>query len=188
MQHRSSKAQFKGIWIFFYSAAFSLRIQTFPRQHVAYSNRIRLSTSIRPQSSSYTDSSPVVFVQEKQRRERWLPRKGAQGDMGREKMRPLGRKSCYEKLDKAVSATFFANLLIGCFSFICLSVIFYLFFFLLSIAVIRNPVNYAILFSTIGSTTSFGRTRCNLDVVSDLKTVRMPCFCRQRRSCSNSRV
>ena len=28
---------------------------------------------------------------------------------------------------------------------------------------------------------SLGRTRCDLSVVSDLKTVRMPCCCRQRR-------
>ena len=31
------------------------------------------------------DSTPVVFIQEIQRRERWLPRKGAHGEMGREK-------------------------------------------------------------------------------------------------------
>ncbi len=35
-----------------------------------------------------TDSSPVVFIQHAakiQRRERWVPRKGAQGEMGRER-------------------------------------------------------------------------------------------------------
>ena len=37
----------------------------------------------------------------------------------------------------------------------------------------------------VGSTASFGRTRCDLNVVSDLKTARMPCRCRQRRSCSD---
>ncbi len=34
-----------------------------------------------------SDSSPVVFIQHAtkiQRRERWVPRKGAQGEMGRE--------------------------------------------------------------------------------------------------------
>ena len=35
------------------------------------------------------------------------------------------------------------------------------------------------------SAASFGRTRCDLNVVSDLKTARMPCCCRQRRSCSD---
>ena len=33
---------------------------------------------------------------------------------------------------------------------------------------------------------SLGRTRCDLSVVSDLKTVRMPCCCRQRRSASDN--
>ena len=28
---------------------------------------------------------------------------------------------------------------------------------------------------------SFGRTKCDLSVMSDLKTARMPCRCRQRR-------
>ena len=37
----------------------------------------------------------------------------------------------------------------------------------------------------VGSTASFGRTRCDVNVVSDLKTARMPCYCRQRRSCSD---
>ena len=33
---------------------------------------------------------------------------------------------------------------------------------------------------------SLGRTRCDLSVVSDLKTVRMPCCCRQRRRASDN--
>ena len=33
------------------------------------------------------DSSPVVFIQERYSRERWVLRKGAQGEMGREKMK-----------------------------------------------------------------------------------------------------
>ena len=37
-----------------------------------------------------------------------------------------------------------------------------------------------------GSRASFGRTKCNLSVVSDLKTVRTPCCCRQRRRTSDA--
>ena len=33
---------------------------------------------------------------------------------------------------------------------------------------------------------SLGRTRCDLSVVSDLKTVRMSCCCRQRRRASDN--
>ena len=33
---------------------------------------------------------------------------------------------------------------------------------------------------------SLGRTRCDLSVVSDLKTVRMPCCCRQQRRASDN--
>ena len=36
-----------------------------------------------------------------------------------------------------------------------------------------NPVNTPSCL--VGSTASFGRTRCDLNVVSDLKTARMPC-------------
>ena len=35
-----------------------------------------------------TDSTPVIFVQGIQRRERWLPRKGAQGEMGTSALPP----------------------------------------------------------------------------------------------------
>ena len=37
----------------------------------------------------------------------------------------------------------------------------------------------------VGSTGSFGRSRCDLSVVSDLKTALTPYCCRQRRSCSD---
>ena len=47
-----------------------------------------------------------------------------------------------------------------------------------------NPVNYTPS-CLVGSTVSFGRARSDLYVVSDLKTVRMPCCCRQRQSCSD---
>ena len=47
-----------------------------------------------------------------------------------------------------------------------------------------NPVDHAVLFS--GSTVSFGRTKSDLSVVSDLKTARIPCCCRQRRRGSDS--
>ena len=33
---------------------------------------------------------------------------------------------------------------------------------------------------------SLGHTRCDLSVVSDLKTVRMPCCCRQQRRASDN--
>ena len=37
-----------------------------------------------------------------------------------------------------------------------------------------------------GSTVSLGRTKCDLSIVSDLKTVRMPCYSRQRRRGSDT--
>ena len=47
-----------------------------------------------------------------------------------------------------------------------------------------NLVDYAVLLSR--STVSFGRTKCDLSVVSDLKTARIPCCCRQRRRGSDT--
>lgn len=38
----------------------------------------------------------------------------------------------------------------------------------------------------VGSTASFIRTKCDLSVVSDLKTALIPFFCRQRRSASDN--
>ena len=42
-----------------------------------------------------------------------------------------------------------------------------------------NPVDHTILFSRVDRTVSLGRTKCDLSVVLDLKTVRMPCCSRQ---------
>jgi len=47
-------------------------------------------------------------------------------------------------------------------------------------ALTGNPVDNTILFLA-GLTVSFGRTKCDRSVVSELKTVRMPCCSRQRR-------
>ena len=49
---------------------------------------------------------------------------------------------------------------------------------------IGNPVNYAILFSRIDGV--LRSHQCDLSVVSDLKTVRMPCCSRQRRRGSDT--
>ena len=82
--------------------------------------------------------SRLQVIQEIQRRERWVPRKGAQGEMGREKTKEeddweiLVRKVVprVEKLCEAVLATFFAidwfsvfSLLFGWVSFICLATV-----------------------------------------------------------------
>ena len=48
-------------------------------------------------------------------------------------------------------------------------------------AITRNSVNSTVLFNQVAG--CFGRTRCDLSVVSLLKTVRMPCCCRQWGSC-----
>ena len=48
----------------------------------------------------------------------------------------------------------------------------------------RNLIHYSILFS-YRSTGSLGGTNCDLSVVSNLKTDRTPCCCRQRRSGSD---
>ena len=45
-----------------------------------------------------------------------------------------------------------------------------------------NSVNYVILFSRVDGVF---RSYWDLSVVSDLKTARTPCCCRQRRSCSD---
>ena len=59
----------------------------------------------------------------------------------------------------------------------------------------ESYVSYVLLNSVLHSSSSFAdanftaltgdRTRCDLSSVSDLKTGRMSCCCRQRRSCSD---
>ena len=46
-------------------------------------------------------------------------------------------------------------------------------------------MHYSILFSWIHRILRLGRIKCDLSVVSDLKTDRTPCCCRQRRSGSD---
>ena len=47
-----------------------------------------------------------------------------------------------------------------------------------------NLVDYSVLFCWIDN--PFGRPRCDLSIVSDLKTVRIPCCCRQRWRASDN--
>ena len=52
-------------------------------------------------------------------------------------------------------------------------------------ALTGDPVDYAALFSRIDGVLS-GHTKCDLSVVSDLKTVQIPCCCGQRRRGSDT--